>query len=110
MIRDTSGMDVELAHLRTLAEIARQRSFSRAGELLHLSQPAVSHHIRHLEAAAGVPLLERLGKRAVLTPAGDLLLTHARRVFHELESAGHAIQRLQGAVSGRVRIGTGATA
>ncbi len=103
-------MDVELAHLRTLAEIARQRSFSRAGELLRLSQPAVSHHIRHLEAAAGLPLLERLGKSAVLTKAGEVLLEHARRVFRELEVAGQSVQRLRGVVSGRVRIGTGATA
>ncbi len=103
-------MDIELGHLRTLAEIARQRSFSRAADHLHLSQPAVSHHVRHLEAAAGVPLLERLGKRAVPTSAGELLLEHARRVFRELEAAAQGIQRLQGMVSGRVRVGTGATA
>ena len=103
-------MDIELAHLRTLAEIVRQRSFSRAADHLHLSQPAVSHHVRHLEAAAGVPLLERLGKRAVPTSAGELLLEHARRVFRELEAAGQGIQRLGGVVNGRVRVGTGATA
>jgi DNA-binding transcriptional LysR family regulator len=77
---------------------------------LHLSQPAVSHHIRHLEAAVGVPLLERLGKRAALTKAGEVVLEHARRVFRELEAAGQGVQRLRGKVSGRVRIGTGATA
>jgi DNA-binding transcriptional LysR family regulator len=103
-------MDIELAHLRTLAEIVRQRSFSRAADHLHLSQPAVSHHVRHLEAAAGVALLERLGKRVSLTTAGELLLEHARRVFRELEAAGQGMQRLGGVVNGRVRVGTGATA
>ena len=103
-------MDVDLLHLKTLAEIARHRSFSRAAETLHLSQPAVSHHIRNLERALSVRVLERLGKRAVLTKAGELLLDHARRIFDELDAAGQGIQRLRGVVSGRVRIGTGATA
>src|SRR5262249_53705481 len=99
-----------LAHLKTLAEIARRQSFSRAAEALHLSQPAVSHHIRHLERAVTMPVLERLGKRVILTRAGELLVEHARRVFDELDAAAQRIQRLRGVVSGRVRIGTGATA
>src|ERR1051325_5366840 len=103
-------MELDLLHLKTLAEIARHRSFSRAADALHLSQPAVSHHIRHLERVVAAPVLERLGKRAVLTKAGELLLEHARRVFDELEAAAQAIQRLRGVVSGRVRVGTGATA
>jgi DNA-binding transcriptional LysR family regulator len=70
----------------------------------------VSHHIRHLEAAVGAPLLERVGKRAVPTPAAALLLDHAERAFAELEVARQGIQRLRGVVAGRVRLGTGATA
>ena len=77
---------------------------------LGLSQPAVSHHVRHLEAAVGAPLLDRLGKRAVATRAGEVLLEHAERAFAELEVARQAIQRLRGVVAGRVRLGTGATA
>ncbi|HYE94361.1 MAG TPA: LysR family transcriptional regulator [Terriglobales bacterium] len=103
-------MDVELIHLRTLAEIARLASFSRAADALHLSQPAVSHHVRHLEAALGVRVLDRLGKRAVPTRAGALVLERARRIFQELEAVGQELHRLRGVVSGRVRLGTGATA
>ena len=103
-------MSVEVAHLRTLATIAHEGNFSRAAHLLHLSQPAVSHHIRHLETAFGVRLLERLGKHVALTTAGEVVLDHARRIFHELDAAGHDIQRLRGVINGRVRIGTGATA
>ena len=103
-------MDLAPAHLRTLQEIAKRGSFSRAAEFLHLSQPAVSLHIRLLEERVGLPLLERVGKRAFPTPAGELLLEHAARVFHELEAAAEALGRLRGVVSGRIRFGTGATA
>lgn len=103
-------MELQAAHVRTLQEIVRWGSFSRAAEALHLSQPAVSHHVRHLEEVAGLRLLERAGKRALPTPAGQLLLAHAARAFGELEAARQALQGLRGKVSGQVRLGTGATA
>ena len=56
-------MDLNPAHVRTLREIARHGSFSRAAESLRLSQPAVSLHIRQLEARCGTALLERVGKQ-----------------------------------------------
>jgi DNA-binding transcriptional LysR family regulator len=103
-------MDLNPAHGRTLQAIARSGSFSRAGETLHLSQPAISHHVRHLERAVGVPLLIRRGRRASPTEAGAVLLEHAGRAFKALDEAREAIQRLQGRVAGRVAVGTGATA
>jgi DNA-binding transcriptional LysR family regulator len=103
-------VDWNLAHLRTLQAIARRGSFSRAADELHLSQPAVSLHIRQLEEGLGVPLLERVGKRAFPTRAGEVLLEHAARVFGELGAAGEALERLRGVVAGRIRLGTGATA
>src|SRR6266849_5698599 len=118
MIRDTlpeprarlEAMDINPVHVRTLQAIARSGSFSRAGETLHLSQPAISHHVRHLERAVGVPLLIRRGRRASPTEAGAVLLDHAGRAFKVLDEAREAIQRLQGRVAGRVSVGTGATA
>ena len=100
---------MDLTHVRTLQEIVRQRGFSRAARALHRSQPAVSHHIRLLEADLGVPLLERVGKRTFPTRAGTILLEHARRALDELEAARQTIQQLRGVVAGRVRVGTGAT-
>jgi DNA-binding transcriptional LysR family regulator len=101
---------VNPAHVRTLQEIARHQSFSRAAQALHLSQPAVSHHIRHLEHELGQPLLERVGKRAFPTRAGEVLLAHAARAFAELEAARQSLHGLRGVVAGRLRVGTGATA
>ena len=49
----THSVDINPVHVRTLQAIARSGGFSRAGEILHLSQPAISHHVRHLEARAG---------------------------------------------------------
>jgi DNA-binding transcriptional LysR family regulator len=103
-------MDLNPAHLRTLEEIVRRGSFSRAAESLHLSQPAVSLHIRQLEERVGLAVLERVGKRAFPTPAGEILLHYAERAFRELDAAAHAIDRLRGVVAGRIRLGTGATA
>jgi DNA-binding transcriptional LysR family regulator len=103
-------VDLNPAHVRTLREIARHGSFSRAAESLRLSQPAVSLHMRQLEARCGTALLERVGKRAFPTPAGAVLLEHAGRAFAELEAAQEALRQLRGVVAGRLRLGTGATA
>jgi DNA-binding transcriptional LysR family regulator len=103
-------VEINPAHVRTLREIARHGSFSRAAESLRLSQPAVSLHMRQLEARCGAALLERVGKRAFPTPAGALLLEHAGRAFAELEAAEEALRALRGVVAGRLRLGTGATA
>ena len=100
---------VDLAHLRTLQEIARHGGFSRAARALHRSQPAVSHHIRQLEADLGVRLLERAGRRAVPTDAGAALLARVGPALEQLELARQSVQRLRGRVAGRVSLGTGAT-
>jgi DNA-binding transcriptional LysR family regulator len=103
-------MEFTLDQLRTLAEIARDGSFSRAAERRHLSQPAVSHQIRELERRAGSPLLDRIGKKAVPTPAGRALLIHITRVLDELAKATETLRLMRGELSGLVRVGTGATA
>jgi DNA-binding transcriptional LysR family regulator len=102
-------MDLQVAHLRTLQAIARHGSFSRAAQALNLTQPAVSMQVRHLEQALGQPLLERVGKRAFPTRAGQLLLAHADRALRELEAGVERVQQLRGVVAGRVRLGTSAS-
>jgi len=102
-------MDLQIAHLRTLQAIARHGSFSRAAQALNLTQPAVSMQVRHLERALGLPLLERVGKRAFPTRAGQLLLTHADRALRDLEAGVERVQGLRGVVAGRVRLGTSAS-
>ncbi|HYE93769.1 MAG TPA: LysR family transcriptional regulator [Terriglobales bacterium] len=102
-------MDLHLAHLRALSAVARHASFSRAAGELGVTQPAVSMQVRQLEDALGQPLLERVGKRAFPTRAGEILLAHAGRAFHELDAAVERVQELRGVMAGRVRLGTSAS-
>lgn len=102
-------MDLQVAHLRTLQAIVHHGSFSRAAQTLNLTQPAVSMQVRHLEQALGLPLLERVGKRAFPTRAGEVLLAHADRALRELEAGVERVQELRGVVAGRVRVGTSAS-
>jgi DNA-binding transcriptional LysR family regulator len=102
-------VDVVPAGLRTLEAVVRYGSFSRAAEAMHLSQPAVSTQVRRLEAGLGVRLIERVGKRALPTAAGDLVLRYGRDAVERFEAGLEALRRLNGTVAGRVRLGTGAT-
>jgi DNA-binding transcriptional LysR family regulator len=102
-------MDLGLTPLRALAAVARHGSFSRAAAELKLTQPAVSMQVKQLETRVGLPLLERIGKRALPTRAGEVLLAHASRAFSELTAGIEQVQRLRGIVAGRLRLGTSAS-
>jgi len=106
---ETSDVNVQLAHLQTLAAVARHGSFSRAARELRLTQPAVSMQVRQLEQALGLPLLERVGKRTYTTKAGELLLAHAGRAMQELERGLELVHQMRGIVAGRIRLGTSAS-
>ncbi|MCW5771742.1 MAG: LysR family transcriptional regulator [Rhodospirillaceae bacterium] len=97
---------LNLDQLRALAEVVRLGSFSAAARRLNLSQPAVSLQLRELEARAGVRLVERLGKRAFATPAGQALIEHAERLGAEADAALATMRRHREGGLGRVRIGT----
>jgi len=89
--------------------VAEQRSFRKAGEELYLTQPAVSLQIKALEKDLGVQLFDRSGTSAQLTPAGAVLLDHARRVHKLLAHAEHEIAALSGDHAGRLTLGASTT-
>jgi DNA-binding transcriptional LysR family regulator len=95
--------------LEVFLAVARHLSFTRAGEDVHLSQPSVSVRIRLLQDELGVKLFEQLGKKIVLTEAGQILERHARRIISALGDARQAIQELQGLERGSLRIGASTT-
>ncbi len=99
-----------LRQLTVFREAARQMSFARAAETLHLTQPAISMQIRQLESAVGLPLFERIGRKLALTKAGELFRHHAARVIGELQDAEQALQAVKGLRSGESTVGLVSTA
>src|SRR5256885_3602959 len=102
-------MNISLRQLRAFLAVAESRNFSRAGELMALTQPAVSRNVTELEQALGVQLLHRTTREVELTDAGRLLQGHATRVLDALdecllEVSGLATQRL-----GKVRVASSPT-
>ena len=81
---------MNLYHLRVFLMVADHEHITRASEALYLSQPAVTKIIQHLEQETGLELIERHGRRIVLTNAGKALHSYARRIFaleREMEEA-----------------------
>jgi LysR family transcriptional regulator, regulator for metE and metH len=81
------AISLDVPDLALVREVAGTGSLTRAGTRLHLTQSALSHRLRAVESRLGTPLFLRLGKKMVLTPAGERVLSTARRVLDELERA-----------------------
>jgi DNA-binding transcriptional LysR family regulator len=96
---------MDLRRLEVFVKVAELGSFSRAAEALFLTQPTVSEHVRGLEEDLGVQLLDRLGRGAVPTPAGDVLLGYARRILILMREGRQAIDQFQGRLSGELVVG-----
>ena len=100
---------ITLHQLRIFKAVADHLSFSAAAQELSLSQPSVSYQVKELEAALGLPLLDRLGKRVQLTEAGDLLYQYVRRTLNLLDEAAVAMEQLRGIERGTLRVGASTT-
>ena len=101
---------VSLRQLRVFEAAASSRSFSKAAEILHLTQPGVSMHIKELETNAGLPLFERIGRRLYVTEAGQELLTRAREILRALKDAEDTLDGLKGLRRGRINLAVVSTA
>ncbi len=86
---------MDLSQLRYFLAIVEKQGFTKAAEHLFVSQPSLSAGIKKLEQELGVILFERGGRRAVLTPAGNLFLEKARNIINEYQSALKTLQDLQ---------------
>lgn len=93
-----------LRQLKVFEAVARHRSFSRAAEELHLTQPAVSTQVRKLQEHAGLPLFEQLGKRIHLTPAGTQMLESSREIIQKFQEAEEAMAQYKGVSGGRLNV------
>ena len=100
---------MELYPLKVFLTVATEKSFSRAGEKLLRTQPAISLAVQRLEGELGEKLIDRTGRELILTDAGRLVLEYCRRfdnLEHELENS---LAELRDMASGRLVIGANET-
>jgi len=102
-------MNVTLRQLRVFQSVARTRNFSRAGEAVGLTQPAVSRAIGELEHAMGLRLLDRTTRDVALTEAGRSLAARLARVLDELDATLEDVAGLADADGGKVRVASSPT-
>src|SRR2546423_14740702 len=96
-------VDLEIRHLRLIAEISDAGSMTRAAERLFLTQSALSHQLRDIEARVDTPFFVRVGRKMVLTAAGRRVLETARRGIADIERAEEDVRRLAGHTHGGIR-------
>jgi DNA-binding transcriptional LysR family regulator len=98
---------LDIVPLRTFVAISDCGGFGRAASALHLSQPTVSQHVRLLEKRLDQILVEKSGRQARLTPAGERLLLEARKI---LSAHDEALERLEVSPTSAIVIGSTETA
>jgi DNA-binding transcriptional LysR family regulator len=102
-------MNVTLRQLRVFQAVAQQRNFSRAGDAIGLTQPAISRAIRELEGQLGLQLLNRTTREVEPTDAGRNLAGKLDRLLDELELALLDVQGMASARRGKVRVASSPT-
>lgn len=93
-----------LRQLKVFEAVARNLSFSRAAEELHLTQPAVSTQVKKLEEHAGLPLFEQLGKKIHLTPAGVEMLHASRAIIQQFQDVETTMSQFKGVSGGKLNV------
>lgn len=96
---------MELYHLKTFAGVAKEGHLTRAAEKLHISQPAVSAHIKSLEEELGLTLFLRGPKGMRLTAEGKKLYQKALAALATIDDLQHQAKQMQHEVSGPIRLG-----
>ncbi|WP_433722043.1 LysR family transcriptional regulator [Nocardia sp. CA-129566] len=101
---------LDVRKLRLLRELAHRKTIAAVAEAMSYTPSAVSQQLTALEREAGVPLLERTGRRVTLTPAALTLVEHAETILAALEQATADLAASRAALTGTLRIGAFPTA
>ena len=104
------NLPLDSRQLRVFCVLARTGSFTQAARELHLTQSGVSYSMKALENDIGCRLLDRQGKKAIPTQAGEHLLEHAGKILQEMEIARESLGRMGKWGRGRLRLGASTTA
>lgn len=100
-------MDIDLNRLRHIVTIARARSFSRAAEELHITQPALSRSIAAFEERFGFKLFDRGRGGVAPTAVGELVVEEAERLLRSASDLEHNLKLYGSGDAGRIAIGLG---
>ncbi len=103
-------MNITIRQLKIFEVVAQHLSYTRAAEILFLSQPAVSMQIKQLESEVGLPLVEKMGKKLFLTEMGNELLVYARNISMQLVELNDVVEELKGSQKGQLKIAVASTA
>ena len=106
---DLAAQSLNFSQLRLFLAVAEHGGMTRAAEAVFVSQPAVSASVAELERQLGVPLLEHVGRRVVLTEAGRSLAEYARRIFTLAAEARRAMDETRGLAWGSLAVGASTT-
>ncbi len=104
LLRSARTNMTNLFFIKTFVSVAQTGSFRLAAERNHITQPAVSQHIRSLEQRLNCVLLERSSKKVVLTPAGQIFMTYALLILENYETARSKIADIDNQDSGMIHI------
>jgi DNA-binding transcriptional LysR family regulator len=96
---------MDLWQLNIFCKVIELKSFSKAGQAVHLSQPTISNHIKDLEDHFDCRLIDRLAKEAVPTKAGELLYGYAKKFLALRDETETALSEYKGKIRGRLVIG-----
>ena len=95
---------MEIRHLVSFLQLALQQSFTKAGESLGYSQANISLQIRQLENELGVPLFDRIGKKAYLTQYGEMLIPYAQEIVSTITTIENMFREEEN-LRGTLRVG-----
>jgi LysR family transcriptional regulator, low CO2-responsive transcriptional regulator len=100
---------LRLEWLRSFLAVAESGGYSRAARALHMSQPAVSTHVKELEKSLGSPLLEKIGGKVRLTPSGVAAADEAREVLDGVRRLRESATRSENEIGGTLAVGASTT-
>lgn len=96
---------MDIRKLEAFCKVYELQNFSKAGEVMYLSQPTISSHVANLEEELGVRLFDRMGRKVMATQAGHVLYRSAISVFQNLDQAKASIEMLRDKVVGELVVG-----
>jgi LysR family cyn operon transcriptional activator len=96
---------MELRHLRYFKALSECLNFTRAAERVHVTQSTLSHQIAQLEGELDKALFERIGKKVILTEAGELFLDYVTQALRAVDQGLGALKDTASPLAGEIRIG-----